>query len=335
MSYFPLTLRIFFFIVLIVLLDSALTFVLAHHCGPTQPLPEYPRHSCRTHTQTWQPGEAVDIHPGGAQGRGAAPAQGTGSNQSLHCQLINNKCVCGSIGYTGRNIPCRPEFTGQPQTQPAEPPSCPIDETLGASPGGGWTNNQSQSDWPSNQVRNRGSLLGRPSDPSLTPPCNWAEWMTNNVDKVPPGLRYVIWKAQNNEISKSTYNSNKSFAPGEIGDLPRGMKWKVWWSTNQVSFTVSLRCYAGRSDVRPTCTILDSQVPDGAYGRPNHAYLIFLKRKVVSPGLAIPVWPTNQEAPFPEGSQGLKYDQTQDIRYLDLPYAFRLQIGSPRSGQPW
>ena len=52
------------------LLDLAPVIVLAHHCGPTQPLPQYPRHSCRTHTQTWQPGEKIDQHPGGAKGRG-------------------------------------------------------------------------------------------------------------------------------------------------------------------------------------------------------------------------------------------------------------------------
>src|SRR5262245_25609145 len=46
------------------------SIIEAHHCGPTQPLPEYPRHSCHTHTQTWQPGETIDQHPGGAKGRG-------------------------------------------------------------------------------------------------------------------------------------------------------------------------------------------------------------------------------------------------------------------------
>ena len=114
-------LRAFLLAVLFSLFDASPPSALAHHCGPTQPLPEFPRHSCRTHTQTWQPGEAVDIHPGGAPGRGAAPTQGTGSSQSLHCQLINNKCVCGSPGYTGRNIPCRPEFTQQPQTRQPDP----------------------------------------------------------------------------------------------------------------------------------------------------------------------------------------------------------------------
>ena len=159
MSYFPFTLRLLILGALVLLWDSVPTIVSAHHCGPSQPLPEFPRHSCRTHTQTWQPGETIDNHPGGAQGRGATPAQGTasgqgtGSNQSLHCQLINNKCVCGSPGYTGRNIPCRPEFTQQPQTQPAEPPSCPIEEMSGAAPSGRlpYAANQSPSDLPGDQ----------------------------------------------------------------------------------------------------------------------------------------------------------------------------------------
>ena len=250
--------------------------------------------------------------------------------------MINNKCVCGSPGYTGRNIPCRPEFMQQPQTQPAEPPSCPIEEVSGAAPSGlPYAANQSPPDWETNQRRpGRGALLNS----ALTPPCNWSEWMTNNGDKVPPGLRYVIWKAQNDEISKSIYNSNKSFAPREIGDLPAGMKWKVWWSTNRVSVTVQLMCSAGSSDLRPTCTILGSTVPAQLNGQPNpnYAYLIFLKRKVVSQGLAVPPWPTNRQAPFPVGSQGLNFDQTRDVLYLELPYTFALDVRQPtRGSRPW
>jgi hypothetical protein len=44
---------------------------------------------------------------------GTVLAQGTprvAPPQTVHCQLINNECVCGSPGYTGKNIPCRPEF---------------------------------------------------------------------------------------------------------------------------------------------------------------------------------------------------------------------------------
>ena len=127
----------FFPFALLVLLLSAPFLLEAHHCGPTQPLPEFPRHSCRTHTQTWQPGETVDQHPGGAKGRGpgANPPTGgpyqdeinTSSNQrapstgigqgSVHCQIeADNQCHCGPRRGTGRNIPCRPEQQTQQQT---------------------------------------------------------------------------------------------------------------------------------------------------------------------------------------------------------------------------
>ena len=59
-----------FLITIFLCLFGGPSFVHAHHCGPTQPLPEFPRHSCKTHTQTWQPGEKLDEHPGGAKGRG-------------------------------------------------------------------------------------------------------------------------------------------------------------------------------------------------------------------------------------------------------------------------
>ena len=41
---------------------------------PVNRSPELPRHSCRTHTQTWQPGATIDNHPGGAKGRRHGPA---------------------------------------------------------------------------------------------------------------------------------------------------------------------------------------------------------------------------------------------------------------------
>ena len=67
------------YFILFGLLLGAANLVEAHHCGPTQPLPEFPRHSCKTHTQTWQPGEKIDQHPGGAKGRGPGnnPPSGT------------------------------------------------------------------------------------------------------------------------------------------------------------------------------------------------------------------------------------------------------------------
>jgi hypothetical protein len=45
----------------------------------------------------------------------------THAQPSIHCQLINGNCVCGSIGYTGRNIPCRPDLQAQPKPAPACP----------------------------------------------------------------------------------------------------------------------------------------------------------------------------------------------------------------------
>jgi hypothetical protein len=163
MSYFPLALRLLFFVMLALLLDGAASFLLAHHCGPSQPLPEFPRHSCRTHTQTWQPGETVDNHPGGAKGRGTAPAQGTGSNQSVHCQLINNKCVCGSIGYTGRNIPCRPDVQAKPL-----PTSCPAYQSPAATGGTSRQRPGNLSRYATNQVNPQQTWEGQLRDDITT-----------------------------------------------------------------------------------------------------------------------------------------------------------------------
>jgi hypothetical protein len=108
--------RLFFLAGLFLLFDNSPPVVHADHCpglpggGPTG------RHSCPTRTQTWQPGETIDRHPGGAKGRGTTSAQGTGSNQSVHCQIeADGKCHCGPRRGTGRNIPCRPELETTPQ----------------------------------------------------------------------------------------------------------------------------------------------------------------------------------------------------------------------------
>lgn len=127
------------FAALMVLLDAPIPVAVAHHCGPYQPLPEYPRHSCTTRRQAQQPGDPYDPHPGGPRPQVPVAGQGTGHGQSVHCQLIGGECVCGSPGYTGSNIPCRPEFVRQPQREPApcvyyvDPAT--IEEMLQARPG--------------------------------------------------------------------------------------------------------------------------------------------------------------------------------------------------------
>lgn len=105
----------------------------AHHCGADQPLPEFPRHSCRTRTQTIQPGERVDGHPGGSPGRGSSATQGRAPGQSVHCQLeLDGSCQCGPRQGTGRNIPCRPQAVAKPAPVTE---SCPIRVSVYALPG--------------------------------------------------------------------------------------------------------------------------------------------------------------------------------------------------------
>jgi hypothetical protein len=47
-----------------------------NHCPPPPGVPPGARYSCKTHTQTYQPGEPVIRHPGGSPGRRNEPADG-------------------------------------------------------------------------------------------------------------------------------------------------------------------------------------------------------------------------------------------------------------------
>lgn len=121
MYYSPLSLRIFLLACLFTLFEGLSGTALAHHCGPDQPLPERPNHSCRTRTQTWQPGETIDGHPGGSKGRSSVPAQGVNPSQgtSVHCQRESDgQCHCGPRRGTGQNIPCTPDQQQSFQTTP-------------------------------------------------------------------------------------------------------------------------------------------------------------------------------------------------------------------------
>lgn len=120
--------KVFFPAVLFFLFAALPTSALAHHCGPGQPLAEYPRHSCRTHTQTWQPGETIDPHPGGSEGRRTGLMQGTGPGPSVHCQLeADGECHCGPRSGTGRNIPCRSDQQPYPPAGQGAPPGAAPD----------------------------------------------------------------------------------------------------------------------------------------------------------------------------------------------------------------
>jgi len=63
--------------------------VADNHCPRPPGVPPGARYSCPTHTQTYQPGEPVIRHPGGAPGRGRearAPAQAQPTQQQQSTQ---------------------------------------------------------------------------------------------------------------------------------------------------------------------------------------------------------------------------------------------------------
>jgi hypothetical protein len=281
-----------------------------------------------TRTQTYQPGEPFTGLPGGAPGRGYGP--GPSGLPSVYCQNWPGHSPYPQYPGTGPNTPCGPNFQMVPLAPPISPPS-DLTETMGCSAG------------PIGSLDEPGQprfmLVGWSQYAS---PANWDEWLNNPEEQIPPGLKYQIWKAQNDEITKPLYATNKPFFPGGQ-PLPQGMNWKQWWSTNHVCVWAVLRCFATPNrPLNSTCIVLREQALDPRLQAdlPNYYYSLFLKMKVLPNVLPndsiVPPWPQDWSSGRPLPAKGLGYDGNRNLYYVDLTYHFTLTVKPPsraRSGR--
>jgi hypothetical protein len=299
-----------------------------------------------TRTQTYQPGEPFTGLPGGAPGRGygsgpsgtpygvgpSGTPYGVGPSgvPSVYCQNWPGHSPYPQYPGTGPNTPCGPNF------QPAPPPPPPLplpppSETTGCQSGP-----SGSLDAP--RLEQGGIILVEWNQPVA--PSNWDQWLNGQN---PPGLNYQIWKAQNEEITKPLYGTNKPFLPGGYS-LNKGVNWKRWWSTSNVCVWVTLRCF-GKKDSqsrgglihsglwKSTCKVLQEPQIDT---QANYSYWLFLKNNVLPKVLPddniVPPWPQDQSGqPCPKSN--MQYVNGNPA-YFDLPYTFTETV-KPTSRAPY
>jgi hypothetical protein len=273
-----------------------------------------------TRTQTYQSGEPFTGLPGGAPGRGYG--SGPSGLPSVYCQNWPGHSPYPQYPGTGPNTPCGPNFQPAP---PPLPPQPPPSETMSCPAG------------PIGSLDEPGQLgVMFVGWSQYAVPANWDEWLNNPADQIPPGLKYQIWNAQNDEITKPLYGTNKPFFPGGQ-PLPRGMNWKQWWSTNRVCVSAVLRCFAKPNNpLNSTCIVLQDPPlnPQSQADFPNYYYWLFLKNNVLPNVLPndsiIPPWPADGSGrPLPASNVNVNYDRSQNVYYFDLPYTFTLTVKPP------